>query len=347
MEKDEKFYQAKYDYYYSFTKWVIILGCLASTTYLVSDGQILGHFPVETLFPRLSVIISLVIYLLMDRRIKTYKPMVIAGYVVIHCIMWATIWAIVYLPDKQHANEGFIILHLLFFALGFSAPFRISTIAHSLVVANIIVSNTFNHYESFWQMLFLGIPCIVAICGVHWIMERSYLEHYVMSNELERLTLEDQLTGVYNRNVLRNICEANGKALRITSGDRSSCVIILDIDFFKKVNDTYGHLQGDRALAFVSSVIKSSVRKQDWILRWGGEEFVVILPDCPLEQASAVAEKIRQTIAARDSGVCPLTISAGVALYTNDDLYYSVSLADKALYQAKASGRNRVVTVET
>lgn len=344
MEKNEEFYQSKYNYYYSFTKWVIILGSLASSTYIISDWQILGHFPVETIIPRFSIFIVLAIYLLMDRHIKNYKIMVPAGYVVIHCIMWATIWAIVYLPDKQHANEGFIIMHLLFFALGFSAPFKISTAAHSMVAVNIIVSNLFNHYESFWQMLFLGIPCIIAICGVHWIMERSYLEHYLMSRKLQRVTLEDQLTKVYNRNVLRNICEENGKSLRITSGDRSSCVIILDIDFFKQVNDTYGHLQGDKALVFVASVIRAAVRKQDWVLRWGGEEFVIILPDCPLEHAAAVAEKIRQNIAVRDSGVCPLTISAGVALYTDNDLYVSVAEADKALYQAKSSGRNRVIT---
>ncbi len=125
-------------------------------------------------------------------------------------------------------------------------------------------------------------------------------------------------------------------------------VLMVDIDNFKSINDTHGHEVGDRVLIEVARRLRESVRDSDFIARWGGEEFVVLLRDCPLADAVARAEKIRRRIAeapCADAGT--VTISVGVAELTADeDLDHWLVRADRALYQAKRSGRNAVVAGE-
>jgi diguanylate cyclase (GGDEF)-like protein len=130
--------------------------------------------------------------------------------------------------------------------------------------------------------------------------------------------------------------------------EASLSAILLDVDNFKDVNDRLGHLVGDRVIAAIARRLRESVRESDVIGRWGGEEFLVLLKNCDLEQAMAVAEKIRTAMASRDfvgEGVTwPVTVSLGVAQFNSGETEDSlVGRADKALYQAKAEGRNRIV----
>jgi diguanylate cyclase (GGDEF)-like protein len=126
--------------------------------------------------------------------------------------------------------------------------------------------------------------------------------------------------------------------------------LILDIDFFKRVNDTYGHQVGDNALVAVAHVLQQSVRDSDLVARYGGEEFAVLLPHTGLDNALAVAEKIRlavSEISVEGMGEQHLTISIGASgipdatVHSIDEL---VRRADEALYRAKETGRNRVVS---
>ena len=119
---------------------------------------------------------------------------------------------------------------------------------------------------------------------------------------------------------------------------------MFDIDFFKKVNDTYGHEAGDEILKYVSAKIKSHLSKDDYIIRWGGEEFIIILVDCTINNTLQTAEKLRSEIEQSDNGVCPITISMGLCNYDKKDTYQQcVDKADKALYYAKNHGRNQIV----
>lgn len=125
-------------------------------------------------------------------------------------------------------------------------------------------------------------------------------------------------------------------------------ILVLDVDFFKKINDDYGHQVGDRALISVAKTLRKSVRESDIVGRYGGEEFVVVLPHAGPEPAWTVAEKIRLAISeAKVEGMDrALTISIGVACYPAvkaESLHELVRQADGALYQAKERGRNRVV----
>ena len=126
--------------------------------------------------------------------------------------------------------------------------------------------------------------------------------------------------------------------------EKDIIILMLDIDFFKKVNDTYGHAAGDDILKFVATEVKSQVYGRDYVIRWGGEEFIVILVDYTIEQARELAEKLRKNIEETDNGVCPLTISIGVSRYNKNETYHScIEKADQALYYAKEHGRNQVV----
>lgn len=117
--------------------------------------------------------------------------------------------------------------------------------------------------------------------------------------------------------------------------------LIFDIDFFKKVNDTYGHEGGDVVLKEVVDIISAHLQYPNYMLRWGGEEFLVIMQGS-LETARQQAEEIRMAIEQESGKVCPVTISIGVTKDQGGDYNTSVRLADEALYRAKESGRNRV-----
>jgi len=131
---------------------------------------------------------------------------------------------------------------------------------------------------------------------------------------------------------------------------RPFSIIMLDLDHFKRYNDTYGHRAGDKLLRKIASTISSEIREIDLAARYGGEEFLAILPDASLESASLVAERIRNTISARENfpakATTPIyvTVSLGVATWDNriTDNDMLIARADAALYSAKNHGRNRV-----
>ncbi|WP_456381670.1 diguanylate cyclase, partial [Persephonella sp.] len=156
--------------------------------------------------------------------------------------------------------------------------------------------------------------------------------------EYRKETLVDELTGVYNRKYLR-ILEKKIMGLRI-------CVIMCDIDNFKQINDTYGHLKGDEVLVKVAQTLKSSLRGSDVIIRYGGEEFLIYLNDVQkAEVAYSIAESLRKKINEiyYDEGK-KLSCSFGVGcsyISGSDDFRYLLSKTDKALYQAKLKGKNR------
>lgn len=162
-------------------------------------------------------------------------------------------------------------------------------------------------------------------------------------HKLLQSALKDSLTNAYNRNktrdVLNHYCES----------DERFAVILIDIDFFKKINDTYGHLSGDKVLVQVARRLSQSVRKGDVVSRWGGEEFLLII-HCT-DTATMMAERIRETIQMTpfdidDGQRIDVTISVGVAEFKSGDTPDSlIDRCDQLLYQAKQTGRNRVCTI--
>ena len=166
-------------------------------------------------------------------------------------------------------------------------------------------------------------------------------------SRLERTASYDQLTGALNRMSFSVLCDHAIKDARRTGSPLS--VAFFDIDEFKRINDEYGHSAGDKTLSLVVAGGQSGLRISDSLCRWGGEEFIALLPSCDLPGALVAADKFRASAAAlcTTEGSGPLTLSAGVATLRPDENFYSlVNRADEALISAKRSGKNRTVSAE-
>lgn len=176
----------------------------------------------------------------------------------------------------------------------------------------------------------------------HVSIVQDVTERLGREQALMKIARTDPLTGLFNRRAAEQALER--KITKAQVSGKALSLIIGDIDYFKSINDQYGHPAGDYVLRRVADILVSLIRKYDIAVRWGGEEFVVIAPDCSLQQATELADRIRKGIEnlALDT-VDPVTISLGVAELvageTSDSL---IQRADSALYQAKRSGRNRV-----
>jgi len=151
----------------------------------------------------------------------------------------------------------------------------------------------------------------------------------------------DELTQIYNRTMFNKQLDIELK--RANSEKSELSMIVMDIDHFKQVNDHYGHMVGDEVLVGLTHLIKRKIRANDLFARWGGEEFVILLPDTDSEGARILAENLRKMIEVHTfSADISLTCSFGVAAKKQDDVYL-FRKADEALYRAKLNGRNRVV----
>lgn len=339
LRKD--FYQSKFEYYKKVATYCAYLIGLLEVTYFVSDCIIFGRFAYETVIPRLSIILPLIIFFILVPRANTYQFGLHLYYMIPHAAMWSTIWAIIYLPNKDFSREGFIIMHFAFLAIGMAMPLIYHIPIHACLLLNIIISNTFNHYQYFSLMIALALPLYVGVCLMLWIQENAYADQYLIRKQLEKSYVTDELTETYNRHKLSEIVDRYSERFLF---DKKGYLLILDIDFFKQVNDTYGHESGDIILKFVATELKSQIYERDYLIRWGGEEFVIILVDYSLRQASSFAEKIRYDIETTDNGVCPITVSIGLTNYTTNENYHkNIDRADQALYYAKEHGRNQVV----
>ena len=162
--------------------------------------------------------------------------------------------------------------------------------------------------------------------------------------ELDRVSRIDMLTNIYNR---RHLDEYLRRAIAAARRhDRTVGVLLVDIDHFKDVNDKYGHLSGDQVLKEVAARLQSTMRTEDALGRWGGEEFIAVLSETPSASVGVIAERMRQSIAGAPFGLddgsqIRVTVSVGHVSGT-DDAEILVHRADDALYVAKAEGRNRV-----
>lgn len=174
-------------------------------------------------------------------------------------------------------------------------------------------------------------------------LSREIASREQVEQKLLQLATRDKLTGVFNRHKWD---EQIQQSLGLAERGYPFGLILLDIDFFKKVNDQHGHGVGDKLLKLVASVLQNDTRDIDTVFRIGGEEFVIICPMQDLARTTTIAEKVRVAIAQNYAPELPsVTVSAGVATYrASDNAATILQRADKALYQAKAQGRDQVVS---
>jgi len=206
----------------------------------------------------------------------------------------------------------------------------------------------FNDIEE--ERLFVKVKAKDAIqyVGLSAELTGLCLERIGLYDRLQQLSIYDPLTEVYNRRYFD--MRYDNEFSRAKKYKHNLAVLMVDIDYFKKVNDNYGHLAGDAVLHEVAAGIKASIREVDFVARLGGEEFAVVLAETAQDGALMVAERIRAKIAGRtiqafDEQI-QISVSIGVAVYpantVNADML--IEAADKFLYKAKEAGRNRVVS---
>ncbi|WP_313086263.1 GGDEF domain-containing protein [Pseudomonas sp.] len=195
--------------------------------------------------------------------------------------------------------------------------------------------HVFNLTVVFCMFSYLALFYVVTVARAH--------------KKLASMATTDSLTGLFNR---RHMIELTEKVLaRNQRHPTNLTLMLMDIDHFKQVNDRYGHDMGDRVLQAVSDLLKQSMREQDFIGRWGGEEFLAILPDTNFSHAGDSAERIRTGVQAldipNDGTLVRVTLSIGITQYRADELLSeAIARADHALYGCKAAGRNRVKVAE-
>jgi diguanylate cyclase (GGDEF) domain len=175
------------------------------------------------------------------------------------------------------------------------------------------------------------------------------LNNALLHDDLQRVAALDPLTGIYNRRFGYKRLEE--ELTRASRDHTSLSVLLLDLDHFKRVNDTYGHLSGDKVLIRTANVCREILREGDVLMRYGGEEFVVVLPGASIQDAREVAERIRFAISQSQINLgdqlLQVTSSIGVAATTGQKAIAAdelIALADERLYKAKATGRNKVVS---
>lgn len=232
-----------------------------------------------------------------------------------------------------------------------SSPFVLSSALLPLVRQNCLIgslhlgSNDPGRYSEKFDYDYIGhLASVIGVC----------LENCINQQNLKRLSIIDMLTKVHNRRAFdQEIIKELSRSAR--SGKNLSCLFI-DLDYFKLVNDNYGHQIGDKVLSGIGKLLKSSLRKTDFIARYGGEEFAILLPDCNGEQASQIANTIREKIlrmVINSPDGEPFRISASIGVSSCDASQHDHSNIDKlahqllksadiAVYNAKQTGRNRV-----
>ena len=193
---------------------------------------------------------------------------------------------------------------------------------------------------AYLRVIEAGLFALAALMLLTLVLTRPLLRAFRWTEEQASEARIDALTGLANRRALEEILAAEiSRAHRFA---HQLAVVLLDLDRFKEINDSFGHAAGDVMLRAVSRLLTSLARQGDTVARWGGEEFVVVLPETDLAGARRFAERLRRTIEAHSVADMKTSASCGVAtLFPEDSVEELLGAADQALYQAKSNGRNR------
>ncbi len=211
--------------------------------------------------------------------------------------------------------------------------------------ADALVHPDLNITESIAQQTALFVYAMVPVfASIGFLLMQTHRAY----TRLEQLAAIDYLTGTLNRRSFQDVAKKTLAGCKRTN--RNASILLIDIDHFKIINDSYGHAAGDHAICRLCSLMAEALRSEDIIARMGGEEFVILLPGANLEEASQVAERLRLAIAetpvTSDTHRFFMTVSIGVAQWQGQELELTIKQADDAMYTAKKNGRDRVELAE-
>ncbi|MCO7227544.1 diguanylate cyclase [Pleionea sp. CnH1-48] len=248
----------------------------------------------------------------------------------------------------EHAAIGYSLY--LWMIIGNGCRFGIPYLLSSTIMCVIhfgFISLTVSYWQEQGNML---LAPWLAIFMVPFYLFKLLKRLEDTTTRLENLSRYDELTGLYNRRAFNE--QANLEYERLQRTDKPFSLILLDIDHFKRINDTHGHLVGDLVLKFVAEIIKDSCRDEDFISRYGGEEFIILAPGQAQIEDVSLAERIRKQVEAMPIDIGDqtiyVTVSLGTASWDSDfaSMDSWIQAADSALYKAKDEGRNRVLSYQ-
>jgi diguanylate cyclase (GGDEF)-like protein len=289
--------------------------------------------------------------------LRSQLPLLMAGLAMVFCVgivsvdQWMT-------PNITPFVTALVAVSMVVYwtpsisVVVFAAIYGLFFYAIGLTQSNpeILLSNRINGLVAVvvgWILSVVLWRNFIAVSLQQAQLEAANAELQTKQKELQRLTRLDGLTGLYNRNTFVDLTRQ--ELARAQRQGSSTTILLLDLDFFKHVNDTWGHPAGDAVLKNVATVANASVRATDLVGRLGGEEFIILLPNTTLEAARKLAEKLRSNLECSptpwDKRAIACTVSIGVASTTaaeKRDFDHLYTFADKALYTAKEKGRNRV-----
>ncbi|GAA5135383.1 GGDEF domain-containing protein [Thalassotalea piscium] len=328
---------------FSFIAMAIIAVTVLSSL-VISNHQIYPLILTITLiFSFFSILIVLLFYL---KTKALYQAIVIASFIIFMLII-----LLVYSGGKDNTALYWLM---------FSPLVAYSTLGiykgSALLVAILISILTLLYGPDIGQAVygdteksrFLGSYCIVILFAYinEYFRSQSFATLNTISLEQREKANSDSLTGLPNRRFIDSCLVP--KILGEQESFLPMAVIMADIDYFKAINDNFGHDAGDKAIIHVATIAKSKVRNSDIVARFGGEEYLLFFPKTSLDNALVIAEQIRTNLANTplkiEENTIPMTASFGVAEVNNINyLEQAIKLADQKLYQAKQSGRNRVI----
>ncbi len=251
-------------------------------------------------------------------------------------------------------NSGPLWCHSLFLIIMLLQGFKKGLIAFfALLLVSIFLlfypglSFVTAEYSHNFKIRFIGSFLSLGVMAsiYEYLRSKSQRDYVAISRELDQASRTDALTGLANRRALQACLEVE-QSLYLRHGHPYS-LIMMDLDHFKRINDKYGHGKGDELLISIARLLLKEVRQQDVVCRWGGEEFLILLPQTNQEQSLMVAEKLRQAIDQVDFDLLgivePVTASFGTECILNArNISELIAEADRKLYEAKRRGRNQV-----
>ena len=301
-------------------------------------------------------ILFLWIYLIPSIHYNIFRKfaMFILYLMPIYAVLGTLVFA--YYHNPVYIIEIYVILFWSFVTIGYM--FFASVIVSSIMaMSSAVILYAFNviGFEAYMLHVFTMMVAWVLGLSASYLIElysrnnyENEIEILQMQDELKELSHRDYLTNLYNRRYFNELAQNFMKIGK--RDDEQVSVIVLDIDKFKSINDTYGHTMGDEVIKHLASLLEKHTRGSDIVSRFGGEEFAVLLPYTNKEEVAIIAEELRVIIENKDIKIANdkyinFTVSLGVDCvdFENDhDISEALDRADKALYRAKKKGRNRV-----
>jgi diguanylate cyclase (GGDEF)-like protein len=311
--------------------------CVVAGLMLMQRGvrQFVGHRADAWLYAVLLAAVAMVSWFGMSAPYGAMRVVVISGVLGLLCL--ATAWEVfTYARRKLEQPWGiWLALPLLLGALVFLARSARALVSPATVVAEITANSSLN----------VGSAVVFMVTALVFHLVLVALVGASLVAELRRLSRHDGLTELLNRRAVDDLLR--DEARRAVRTNRPFSVLMIDADYFKAINDRFGHAAGDEALRHLAQILQAQMRDIDRVARFGGEEFIVLLPGTSATEALSAAERLRDALMRRpwawQGESLRLTVSTGVAAWRgpNDEVDLLLKRADAAMYRAKSLGRDR------